>query len=107
MGAVAADSTDHVGAVAAADDLGVTRAGPGGRRLSLSPLDGIEYLELPPPNRSPRELTMPRMLCDLRLNLELLHLQIDRGEVIRPKLLTRSKLFRTSFTYDRGEKLSK
>ena len=28
-------------------DAGVTRAGVGGRRLSLSPLNAIEYSELP------------------------------------------------------------
>ena len=34
------------------DEPGVTRAGPGGRRLSLSPLDAIENLgKLPGPNQ--------------------------------------------------------
>ena len=45
------DSMDHVEAVVDADDdddAGVTRAGPGGQRLSPSPLVCESNLELPP-----------------------------------------------------------
>ena len=46
LGLVVVDRVDVVD-LADDDDVGVARAGVGGRRLSLSPLNAIEYSELP------------------------------------------------------------